>query len=189
MFGDRTTKKCSKCGKVQPLNQFYRAKGTRDGLRGDCKVCFAARAQQRYASDPETAKARVKRWQAENREQHLATQRKRRSRPEVKARERDLYLRRKYGMTMAEYDALLERQGGVCAICGRPPRDDISLHVDHEHETGAIRGLLCFRCNNAVGDFDDDPVVLQRAGDYLAPIDTDLVDRTRQRVRALVTAR
>lgn len=189
MFGDRTTKKCSKCGKIQPLSQFYRAKGGRDGLRGDCKDCFAARRKRWYVENKDREIARVADWQRRNADRHRAYQQERRQQPEVKRKNREGHLRRKYGMTMAEYDALLERQGGVCAICGRPPRDDISLHVDHEHETGAIRGLLCFRCNNAVGDFDDDPVVLQRAADYLAPIDADLVDRTRKRVRALVTAR
>lgn len=80
-------------------------------------------------------------------------------------------------------------QGGVCAICGRAPRDDISLHVDHDHATGAVRGLLCFRCNNAVGDLEDDPAILRRAAVYVDVIDGKTEARIRERVAALVTAR
>jgi hypothetical protein len=52
-------------------------------------------------------------------------------------------------------------------VCGREPNPNISLHVDHDHETGAIRGLTCFRCNQALGAFGDDPTVLRRAAAYL----------------------
>jgi hypothetical protein len=73
-----------------------------------------------------------------------------------------------YGLTVAEYDALLEAQGGGCAICGRPPGRK-RLHVDHDHETDAIRGLLCSPCNRAIGLLRDDPEVARRAAEYLTP--------------------
>ena len=53
---------------------------------------------------------------------------------------------RKYGITIADYDRMLEEQGGVCKLCGRPPAKR-RLHVDHNHKTKRVRGLLCFRCN------------------------------------------
>ena len=53
------------------------------------------------------------------------------------------------GVSDAEYDRLLEAQNGGCAICGNPPKTR-RLHVDHNHRTGRIRGLLCFRCNRAL---------------------------------------
>ena len=61
-----------------------------------------------------------------------------------KISDRKSHLKRKYGLTLEEYDAMLEAQGGVCAICGEPRPEERTLHVDHDHETGAIRGLLCF---------------------------------------------
>lgn len=73
---------------------------------------------------------------------------------------------RKFGLTVKEYDVLLERQGGVCAICNRPP-GGVRLAVDHSHETGQVRGLLCFNCNVAIGKLHDDPTLLLRAADYL----------------------
>jgi hypothetical protein len=72
-------------------------------------------------------------------------------------------------MTLDEYNAMLAEQGGVCAVCSRPPTSGISLHVDHDHATGRIRGLLCFRCNNALGDLEDDPALLRAAARYLEP--------------------
>jgi hypothetical protein len=61
---------------------------------------------------------------------------------------------------------LLAAQGGGCAIYGRRP-GNISLHVDHDHETGAIRGLLCVGCNNALGQFKDSTDLLARASNYV----------------------
>lgn len=55
-------------------------------------------------------------------------------------------------LTDAEYDALLTYQGGRCAICGNPPKAR-RLHVDHDHRTGKVRGLLCFRCNRALPNY------------------------------------
>lgn len=73
---------------------------------------------------------------------------------------------RLYGVTRAEYDELLERQGGVCAICGAPPNRK-KLGVDHDHETGEIRGLLCPGCNRAIGMLKEDPKIMQKAIDYV----------------------
>lgn len=59
---------------------------------------------------------------------------------------RDRRLRRVYGISEATFNRMMKHQGGRCAICRRPPRSR-SLHVDHDHSTGAVRGLLCFQCN------------------------------------------
>jgi hypothetical protein len=79
------------------------------------------RSQAKLAEDPE--------WRAKRVEQ-----------------ERERRYRRLYGISVAEYDELLEAQNGACAICQRPPKTR-RLAVDHDHKTGALRGLLCFRCN------------------------------------------
>jgi hypothetical protein len=76
-------------------------------------------------------------------------------------------LRAKYGMSMDDYAALIAKQKGVCAICGQPPNGKGALHVDHDHATGAIRGLLCLTCNAGLGSFRDDPALLGRAVRYL----------------------
>lgn len=86
-----------------------------------------------------------------------------RQRLRMKARSRE----RQYGITHAEYLALLEAQGGVCAICGNGPSKTRTLHVDHDHVTGTVRGLLCTRCNPMLGYAHDDVAVLQAAIAYL----------------------
>ncbi len=180
-------KTCKKCGLPNPLDDFYRATGTRDGHRGDCKACDLAAKKTRYLADPAKSIARVKLWQQENAERVNAYHKARRAKPDVKRTDRDSYLKRKYGITIEQYDELLVSQGGKCAICRREPRLDISLHFDHDHETGALRGILCFRCNNALGDFDDDVSLLQAAVRYLQsylPIE-DEVAAIRERARQL----
>ncbi len=78
-------------------------------------------------------------------------------------------LRRNYGITLAEYEAMYEAQGGLCAICSRPAFAFNGKHasIDHDHETGAIRELLCGPCNSGLGYFQDDPDVLEAAAAYL----------------------
>ena len=181
-------KRCAKCGVVQPREDFYRASGTRDGLRGDCKSCFKARAKARYPLVRERNIARAQKWREDNLERFRENQRRMRNTPEGKAKQRAGHLKRKYGITIEQYESLLSRQGGGCAICGRKPRPDISLHLDHDHETGQLRGILCFRCNNALGDLDDDEALLQGALRYVLSCRvTDEVLEARRRVRLLLS--
>jgi hypothetical protein len=74
---------------------------------------------------------------------------------------------REYGVTHAEFVALLAAQGGVCAICGNGNQSGRQLAVDHDHATGRPRGLLCTRCNPMLGYARDDIAVLQAATEYL----------------------
>lgn len=77
-----------------------------------------------------------------------------------------------YGLTWDQYQAMLETQGGQCAICGATPdpngiKASSRLHVDHDHETGKVRALLCNRCNQGIGYFRDDPGYMRRAAGYI----------------------
>lgn len=78
-------------------------------------------------------------------------------------------LKTKYGLTEATFDEMLERQGGGCGICGtqEPQGRGQRLHVDHDHKTGQVRGLLCTSCNNGLGRFHDDVDLLRAAVAYL----------------------
>lgn len=76
---------------------------------------------------------------------------------------RTYHLKRRYGISAADADVMLEEQGGLCAICKAAP----AVHVDHDHATGAVRALLCFNCNGGLGQFKDDPAVLRAAADYV----------------------
>jgi hypothetical protein len=81
-------------------------------------------------------------------------------------RQRRRFRAKLYGLSFEDYNAILERQAGRCAIC-RQPAGEISLAADHDHATGAIRGLLCSRCNNGLGSFGDEPELLAAAIAYL----------------------
>lgn len=75
-----------------------------------------------------------------------------------------------YGLSPEAYQAMLEKQDGVCAICQKPEmmtRHRSHLSVDHHHKTGAVRGLLCSQCNNGLGRFFDDAAGLRRAAEYV----------------------
>lgn len=82
---------------------------------------------------------------------------------------RNSHLIKKFGITVAEAESMLVAQGGVCAICREPIQDirGYSPHVDHDHSTGKIRGILCHQCNNGLGLFKDDPKCLRAAAEYL----------------------
>ncbi|MFE1381228.1 endonuclease VII domain-containing protein [Streptomyces sp. NPDC058740] len=73
------------------------------------------------------------------------------------------HLKRQCGMTEAERDEMTASRDGLCLICQKAP----AVHVDHCHETGRVRGVLCFNCNSAIGKLGDDPDVLRRAIAYL----------------------
>jgi hypothetical protein len=129
--------------------------------------------QQRYANDPvyrekvlvrnrETRK-RLKEQQKQRHRVRLATDPE--YRKEQKMRGRAEALKSHYGITLEQYDALLEEQGGVCAICGERPEKH--LCVDHCHETGTVRGLLCKRCNFGLGYYKDDLRRTMGASAYL----------------------
>ena len=130
---------------------------------------------------------RVRLWREANPDRVAQRNRQHRDDGHKRVSDRKSYLKRKYGLTIQQYDTLLAEQGGGCAICGRKPRPDISLHVDHDHKTGALRGILCFRCNNALGDFDDDAGLLQQALCYLLSHQAaDELAAARERVRQLI---
>ena len=158
-------KRCNKCGAVKSRQDFHRNRGARDGHRPECKACTNARRLKRYRRNREREIARVRAWQKANPERVKAWRQKNRAR--VLRKLREIHLRNKFGLTVQEYAGILQAQSGVCALCECPPTPGISLHVDHNHGTGEIRGLLCVRCNNALGLFREDPDLLRRAARYV----------------------
>lgn len=88
---------------------------------------------------------------------------------------RDMSYRRNYGITLDDFNALAEQQHFKCAICGKIPDPNAKwnqkvLHVDHDHLTGHVRGLLCSDCNRGLGLFSDNAEMLLRAAAYLTGV-------------------
>lgn len=134
--------RCGACYEVLPQDCFTVDNRKSRRIASNCRECARLYVKDRYETLDEGAKQS---W-------------------------RERYLRNNYGITSEEYDAMFASQGGGCAICGAPP-DGTKYHkrlsVDHDHETGAIRGLLCTPCNQALGSMRDNPAVLRAAAAYL----------------------
>jgi len=133
---------CKECGEEKPLNRFHMNKTYKDGHINKCKNCV-------YEYD--------KKYRADNYD-----------------RKRCVKLQNRYGITLEQYDQMFDEQSGVCAICGNAedvtdPRSGavLRLSVDHNHETGKVRGLLCQRCNKGLGLFKDNTNSLLDAIKYL----------------------
>lgn len=151
---------CRQCGRALPVSAFYvrsRGAGRRAGqLRHPCKECTNETGARYYAAHPEQKRESLRRFVAANPDRMALLIRR-------------SELRRKYGVSLEEYDALAEKQGHVCAICGQQEtaQEARYLAVDHCHRTGEVRGLLCRSCNSALGLLDDDPERVRAVLRYL----------------------
>lgn len=160
-------KKCARCGDGHDRKDSY------------CKPCRTLYAREWRLKNPEAQRAAKKRWEAEHPEEVKAQkrrsyqrdlersrehQRRRRAEaPEVFAEyartakkriaERGGYGYYRHGITIEQRAAFVESQNGVCPLCDKP-LDDVEVHVDHDHETGMLRGLLCRTCNNRLGWYE-----------------------------------
>lgn len=142
------TKFCGGCKETKSVTEFYRS--GQNGLRSQCKSCGAEYRRRWRAKNPEAYRA-INRAVYEKYNKH---------------RTRENNLRHFFGISQAEYDALLGKQGGVCAICHETCATGRNLAVDHDHVTGEIRGLLCARCNGGYGFFQENPARLMDAIAY-----------------------
>jgi len=160
-------KRCTKCGEFKPLSEFYPMRGMRDGHRNDCIDCNKAAKRERHARNPRPYRERARQWAEENADRRAAYQAEYRQRPEVKRKARNAYFLRTYGVSADDVDDMMDAQNGRCAICGAKPSRLASMHIDHDHEHGHLRGMLCLSCNQGLGQFRDDPALLLRAIVYL----------------------
>jgi len=145
-------KKCNKCDNERELSDFYTGRGYKDGIRPVCKICLRAERNARYLKDPTKVSVQQKEWVKANRSRRLKIM-------------RDWNLKVKYGITPEQFDEMVKAQNGCCKICEKP--QDRVLHVDHCHETGKIRGLLCSTCNTGIGQFKEDPEIMKKAIEYI----------------------
>ena len=122
-----------------------------------CDLCTEAHSEA-------SRKLRAKRVEAgltQRGTQRVAKEPRPRVRKRNREKEREYSLLRKYGLTLVAFNALVEAQRGSCASCGDPLELGPKTHVDHCHETGIVRGLLCANCNRALGLLGDSPAKVQ----------------------------
>jgi hypothetical protein len=138
-------KTCCICGERKHFDLFYNFKNKSDNKSYRCKSCDDKAKKKWSDSNPERAYRSM--------------------------RERNLKAR--FGMTLEDYEKLLREQGGKCAICEATEnntvgeRKDWNFAVDHDHETGKVRGLLCNNCNRGLGLLRDSEELLRKAANYI----------------------
>ncbi len=155
-------KTCVRCGAVKQITEFYRHKRSADGRNSYCQECSRSYAREWKKNNPERVNEGRLRWKEANPNKVREVQKKaNQNRPQNYAR--DLFRLKKYGLTPEAFDEMYIRQGGACAVCGSGGR----LHVDHCHTTGITRGLLCFRCNAALGLTGESRTILELLAIYL----------------------
>ncbi|WP_329575040.1 endonuclease VII domain-containing protein [Streptomyces sp. NBC_01361] len=177
------SKRCPRCEESLALEAFGRHKGRDDGLQDYCKPCTREYAKQwdrrkrqerRELKNP-AVPAGFKRCRGCGEvKPHSEWHRSATASDGLAARckackavqGRVGHLKRQYGMTEAERDEMVASQMGVCCICLDAPAE----YVDHCHETGRVRGVLCFSCNAALGQFKDRPDAIRRAAAYVEGI-------------------
>lgn len=138
-------KKCTGCHEIKPLEEFAKEPSKASGRGAKCKPCKRILDSRRYHA-----------------------------RPSEQQRTRNKNLKRNFGITLDDYNRMHVSQNGLCAICGNPEtsfdaRHKVvrSLAVDHDHETGEVRGLLCYTCNMALGFLQEDPIRIQSLLAYI----------------------
>jgi len=159
-------KKCTRCKILKDESEFYNRSASERAtrhqkLQSNCKSCMTT-SKKNSRSDP-----------AKRKEELDANKTRRTNNPEkAKAVDRVGALKQHYGITVQQYEHLFTTQNGLCAICGQPESSVLDgkikrLAVDHDHVTGKVRGLLCGRCNTAIGLFRDDIDIMSLAVCYL----------------------
>lgn len=157
---------CSKCRKILASSNFHKGNTNRSRpVSAYCKPC----KKQHSKDNVESYRATRQRYYKSHKEEYLARSRQSKRRPEVKAKARDAYLMRTYGITSEDYSRMIKAQGDLCAICRRSKPTSTRGHwqVDHCHKTGKVRGLLCHDCNVGLAKFKDNTEALIRAASYL----------------------
>jgi len=166
-------KKCIKCGQLKPLSEYTIHNRNKGQHRNFCHECEKEMIRMYHKSD--RGKEKSKEWYESNQDKIKAYREYYKSNPEYVAKTKEYHKRKRlkddYNLTLEQYGAILTKQGNCCAICknGRP---DVAgkktmFHVDHDHTTGKIRGLLCHNCNVALGLMKDSPYLLRKAAEYL----------------------
>ena len=132
-------KDCSHGGALQPLDNFAKDRTRPNGLRYECKECNKKHASKRHEKYPN--------------------------------RRVNIHLKQNYGITLEDYNRMCEEQDGKCAICGTEDPGGNSgvkrFAVDHNHDTGKVRALLCSICNTGLGKFGDKLDLVEKAAAYL----------------------
>ena len=172
-------KKCKKCGLVKDVSDFYKNKYSKDRLAYECKSCWLSETKKYRDKNPDKIKwtnrvqylnkrderlAKQKEYSNNNKEKILVYKKEWKARNPHYSRIATL---KKRGITSAFFYEMWREQGMSCWICYKKFKNEADTHIDHDHQTGVVRGLLCGHCNTAIGLVREDPKVLNNMVYYL----------------------
>lgn len=171
-------KKCSKCKIEKQISEFIPCERGKYGVRGECKTCkkkydikYKKENPDKYRETNKKSflkrRIKIKKYRRINRVKRNAYLKEWHKRNPDKRKAQKL--RHLYNIDLPEYNALLKNQSFCCAICKQRPIKKM-LCVDHDHKSKLVRGLLCQRCNSAIGFFRDNILLLEQAKIYLEDI-------------------
>jgi len=144
-------KKCKDCLLITSLDNFYIDERCKDKKGAICKACSAKRLQKWRSKNPQKVKEGIKRNYDNDKDAY---------------RNRSLIY--KYNITLEDYNIMLNNQKGLCRVCGIDRMNlRKNLSVDHCHKTGKVRGLLCERCNTALGLLKEDIKIMRNLINYM----------------------
>jgi len=160
-------KQCIKCGEQKPLSEFNKNKSTKDGLQKHCNTCRLsyrknnkekiAKANKKLLSIPENTiknRQRAALWNTKNPEKRKIIVQKE-------------HYKRRYGLSLEQKQAMVDKQNGKCAICKNDLKNTRDVCVDHDHKTNVVREILCRKCNLGIGHLNDSTQILKSAILYL----------------------
>lgn len=151
---------CKKCEVAKPVDEFTKHKGCRYGRQSRCKSCRAIESESHYRANSGRKRETQRAWRERNPDNYAK-------------RSRERHLLNAYGISSEAYEELHAAQNGVCALCGKAETKKskngnlLRLAVDHCHETGKVRGLLCCTCNSGIGLIGDTREMALAAVKYL----------------------
>jgi hypothetical protein len=148
-------KTCRRCEQTKPLTEYSRKAASKDGHQPLCKCCATTEHLEWNRKNPEKVREYAKRQRAKDP-------------AKFKRKQNRAMLKYRHGLTPEDKMTMFEAQEGGCSICGDAMEvESKSCHVDHDHSTGKLRGLLCRECNRGLGAFRDNVESLEAAINYL----------------------
>ncbi len=156
------TKKCTKCKQIKFVTEFYHNKSSKDGLCYQCKKCHNKTTIDWDKNNKEKRKEIKRRWREKNRDEL-----KKYSKEHYESNKdyyRDWHLKKHYNISLQDYEKMVEIQNSCCAICKCTCKN---LVIDHCHNTGLIRELLCNNCNTGIGLLKNDTEIFLNAIHYI----------------------
>ncbi len=149
-------RECAHAWAMQPVSNFYKCKDFPDGLSGRCKTCCAREHTAQWPARALKRKVQHREWSHTSPPEYPGLMKHRRT-----------WFRTRYGITPDDFLEMYSAQQGRCAICLTDFPSVWLTPIDHCHRTGRVCGLLCYRCNSAIGKLQESSAVLLRAAEYV----------------------